>query len=187
MQIENHILVIGETTIDLPKLPRRATVKVWTVPAEYQPSGYFVSATMTGDTPEIPACKDAVLTGTLTLEADTAEQLKQAQANALQQINENCDKELAALTQTYPVFEISSWPQQITEAKAYAADPATPTPLLSELATARGIELAGLVTKVLEKAAVFSVISGQLIGKRQALETAIDATTTLEELAAVQW
>jgi len=45
MQIENHTLIIGSFTQELPRLPKNAIVAVWRVPTEYRESGYFVSVT----------------------------------------------------------------------------------------------------------------------------------------------
>ena len=72
-----------------------------------------------------------------------------------------------------------------SEARAYAADPTASTPLLSALATTRGIPLPDLVERVLAKADAFAVASGSIIGQRQALEDRLDACTTLEEVQGI--
>ena len=102
-----------------------------------------------------------------------------------------------ALIPEYPLHERETWDQQSMEAKAKAADPAAPTPLLSAMALARGITVAGLAAKVTAKAAAFAAAGGSIIGAQQALEdqlqTALDAyaggsadePTTRMEIAAI--
>lgn len=56
LTIENHILTIDDQIINLPHLPKPATVKVWRVPTEYRANGLFVAVTPSGEPEEIPAC-----------------------------------------------------------------------------------------------------------------------------------
>src|SRR3546814_11114285 len=60
--------------------------------------------------------------------------------------------------------------QQLKEAAAYAIDPLAATPLLSALAQARGIDLAALALKVLEKGELYAVGAGRLLCARQRVE-----------------
>ena len=73
-------------------------------------------------------------------------------------------KELVA---EYSDGEIRSWDQQRAEATAYAADNTASTPLLSAIATARGITVSELATKVLANAAAYETAYGTLLGKYQ--------------------
>ena len=93
----------------------------------------------------------------------------------LERINAACNAALAALTASYPEREISSWPQQEREARALTANLAAATPLLVAIAAARGFDVAVLAERVCTKADNYAVISGQLIGRRQALEDALMA------------
>lgn len=88
-----------------------------------------------------------------------------------------------------PDYEISSWNKQEAEARAFsnAATTSNPTPLIDNLAAARGIPKALLASKIISKADLFSSYSGQLIGKRQGLEDSIDAATSKTALAAITW
>lgn len=88
-----------------------------------------------------------------------------------------------------PAHEISSWGKQEAEARAFAnaATSLNPTPLIDSLASARGIPKTLLARKIIQKADLFSSYSGQLIGKRQGLEDAIDAATSKTALAAITW
>ncbi len=121
-----------------------------------------------------------------------AQHLETLRAAQLAAINVGCNGALAQLTAQYPEREISSWPQQEREARELAANPAAPTPLLSAIAAARELPIAELAARVLAKSDAFAVASGQLIGRRQALEDtllAIDlaAPDAAARIAAVQW
>lgn len=116
-----------------------------------------------------------------------AQALDAAKLAKLQDINAACDKAVGALTATYPQSEIQSWPQQVKEADAYAKDPITPVPLLETIAAQRGLGIAELVARVHAKVSGYAVASGALIGKRQALEDAIDAAGTVAQVQSVVW
>lgn len=73
-------------------------------------------------------------------------------------------KELVA---EYSDGEIRSWDQQRAEATAYTADNTASTPLLSAIATARGITVSQLATKVLANAEAYESAYGTLLGKYQ--------------------
>lgn len=111
--------------------------------------------------------------------------LEEAKTHKLREINNAADKAISELTITYPNREIATFDKQESEARAYAADPTSHTPLLSALAEARGITLDDLVKRVLVKADAFAVASGHIIGTRQALEDHLDACTTIEEVKAI--
>jgi hypothetical protein len=189
MQITDHVLTIGDFTEELPKLAKAATVTAYAVPTEYRASGYFVAVTQNGGIPEVPACdsKDASLIGTLELPADEGAQLEAAKAERLSAINTECDKVLAAIKATYPQGEVESWAQQVKEAEALAVDTQAAAPLLSAIATYRGLSVTELAARVSAKAAAYAAVSGSIIGKRQALEDALTTATTPEEVFAVTW
>lgn len=189
MEINNHVLTVEEFTQELPRLATAATVTVWQVPTEYQASGYFVAVDIKDSPATLPACdsKDTVLIGMLDLPADEAAQLAQARSERLAIINSECDKALTSITATYPNSEIGSWPQQVKEAEALAVDPQATCPMLTALAETRGVDMTVLSGRVLEKSAMFSTVSGQIIGKRQALEDVLNAATTPDDVSAVAW
>jgi len=95
----------------------------------------------------------------------------------LEAINKSCEKALSAIKLGYPDSEVSSWPQQAAEAHLYGVNSAAATPLLDSIAAARGISKADLVALVLAKVELYSQASGAIIGKRQALEKAVEAIT----------
>lgn len=123
--------------------------------------------------------------GRITFTPPSSISLKKAKGYKLQEINTACDGVLSQLTNTYPDQETATFYKQEQEARAYVADPTSPTPLLSALAQGRGIELDDLVQRVISKADAFAVASGSVIGQRQALEDQLDRCTTVDEVAAI--
>lgn len=111
-------------------------------------------------------------------------------AAKMEDINAACEKAITEIQASYPASEVLSWPKQEAEARAYVADPGAPTPLLDALAEARGIDKAELAGRVILKADTFAKYSGAAIGKRQALEDALNALpadATAEQIAAIAW
>lgn len=80
-----------------------------------------------------------------------------------------CDRRLAALKAGYPDSEVLSWDKQEAEARAGGG------PLVSALAAARGLDEQELIRRILAKAEAFAVLSGTIIGQRQALEDQVRA------------
>lgn len=117
----------------------------------------------------------------------TLDELKAAQ-NA--DLASACETAIAAIRAGYPESEVLSWPKQEAEARAFVADAGAVTPLLDALADARAVPKAELAARVIAKADAFAAISGALIGKRQALEDALNALpadATAEQVAAIVW
>lgn len=193
MQIENGNLVVeveGSTmTVPLPEVATAAKVKAYLVPEAYRPGRLFISVTVPGQPEDVPACsQDLVeLLGEGILEASDAAILNAAKAAKLTEINAECQKAVAALAADYPDSEVQSWPQQVKEAAALAADAGAEAPLLTAIATARGLPVAELASRVLDKMNAYAAASGVLIGRRQAAENAIGATASLEDLSAISW
>lgn len=77
------------------------------------------------------------------------------------------------LKSTYPEGEFESWPVQRTEALAYSADNTSSTPLLSAIATARGITTEEMVTRVLNNISTYDAEYGTLLGKYQKNKTVL--------------
>lgn len=108
-----------------------------------------------------------------------------AKTAKLAQINAAARAALSRLVSDLPRNEVDSWPQQVKEAEALAGDEAAPVPLLTQIAAERGLSVSDLAARVLVKAAIYADASGQIIGRRQALESAIEAATTIEQLEAI--
>ena len=113
--------------------------------------------------------------------------LNAAKAAKLTEINAECQKAVAALAADYPDSEVQSWPQQVKEAMALSADPQADAPLLTAIATARGLPVAELASRVLGKMNAYAGASGALIGRRQAAEDLIDVAATPEDVAGIAW
>lgn len=193
MQINEHILTVehegNAVDVALPHMAVDSDVKVYAVPQDYRADGIFAAVITPGAAEEVPACDPALVRylGVLPYPAAAHAQLAVAKQLKLQQVNDACDAAVGALTATYPQAEIQSWPQQVKEADAFAADGAAEVPLLAMIAAQRGLNVAQLVQRVHAKVAAYAHASGYLIGRRQALEDAIDAAAALQDLEAVVW
>lgn len=86
----------------------------------------------------------------------------------------------------YPQVEIDSFYRQEKEALARQADNNAPTPMLAQIAAARGVELDVLIGKVIEKSARLAVAVGAIIGKRQQLEDKLNTIETAPGLDALE-
>lgn len=191
MQITDNklaVIIAGQAIqIDLTPVRTDAIVRAWSVPTEYRDSGVFVAITESGQPSEVPACspRQAVYLGEVEYPAGEAAKLANAKAAKLTEINTACDLAARAYLSPYPEVEISTWPQQSAEAAAYSADPGAATPLLSEIATARGLTMDDLAARVLAKETLFKTTAGALLGQRQALEDQIDSAVDPEEVSAI--
>ena len=196
MKIENGSLVVTvqgvEKTVPLPTVAADAKVKAWAVPADYRADGLFVAVTVKGPghaSEEIPACDLAAceFLGELELDAGDDAKLEAVKAAKRLEINEACNAAVASLAASYPEREIQSWPQQVKEAEALAANPQAPAPLLTAIADARALPVVELASRVLGKMNAYAAASGSLIGRRQAAEDLIDLAATAEDVASIVW
>lgn len=130
--------------------------------------------------------------------ANTSRQISSVRSHKIAEITSAFEQAMGALVAGYPEREISSWPQQEKEARAWvdylastAAGTTAPTPpatpMLDALATARGVTKDVIAQKIVQKADQYAAAAGALIGKRQALEDQINAATTVVELEAITW
>lgn len=112
-------------------------------------------------------------------EPPTIEQLK---SELQSRVNAQYTQRMNAVALPYPQYERESWPIQLQEAQALAADPAAATPWIDTCATQRGLECTELAQRILAKDSAYRFISGQLTGARQAHEDAINALQDLADL-----
>lgn len=84
-----------------------------------------------------------------------------------------------------PAFEVGTWPLQAAEARAWQADNNAQTPLLDQIATARGIDPVELKTAALRKTLEFEALSATVAGQRQAMEKQIEMAETVDAVRAV--
>lgn len=112
--------------------------------------------------------------------------LEAARAIVLLEADTKSGQVRAAYTAGISIDEKVSWPIKRAEALAYqASGSAAGAPNLALEAQARGIALADLVTKVLDKAAALSTREAAIAGRCGALQDAARVATTVAELAAI--
>ena len=109
---------------------------------------------------------------------DLATVKQQAQAELVHIFEQRAE----AIAGKYPWFERDTWQQQEAGALAYQADPNTPTPLLTGIATQRGITVAELAQRVINNAAAWRAVAPDLCGQRQAAADQIEAAETVEQV-----
>ena len=108
------------------------------------------------------------------------------QADLVQKVNAIFSRKADSVTKQIPDQEISTWPQQKVEAEARALDVASEAPLLTAIATARGLPVGELAARVLTKASAFSAMVGGLLGRKQALEDLIELGINVPELLSLE-
>ena len=89
---------------------------------------------------------------------------------------------LAAVQHPYSDNEVKTWSIQVEEAKAYLANNAASTPLITALAENRNITVAELVAKIMENATAFSTASGNILGQQQKYLDSVQTATDLKGL-----
>jgi hypothetical protein len=98
-------------------------------------------------------------------------------------LDEVYDKRIIQQRMNVSDLEYDSWAQQKSEAEAYIADNTASVPLLSQLATARGITVAEMAQKVVDAIAAYNVKIEELLSKKQAIETEIKACVSIADCA----
>lgn len=93
---------------------------------------------------------------------------------------------LAPLGAQYCDLERQTWEQQAAEAAAVTANPAAPTPLLTPIAAARGMDVPTLAARILANKESWKVVSGAIVGQRLAYQDQLDAATKVEAVQAIQ-
>ena len=97
------------------------------------------------------------------------------QTSLLNEVRELFESKSNSITNSYPASEINTWDQQKSEAKAYTLDNGAPIPILSRIASGRGITIEVLVARVIVKTNAYLALLGDLLGRKQALEDLIEA------------
>lgn len=122
-------------------------------------------------------------TETVTLEYIVQDRpVEQVKFDLINDINNNADQALKQLSAGYPERETISWSVQEREARSWLADNLALTPLVDAIAAARGVPKNILVDKIIEKADLFALASGTILGMRQAKEAQVEASSTIEDL-----
>lgn len=91
----------------------------------------------------------------------------------LKEVNTDFEKAMLAVRNDYTESEIMSWSKQEDEARKWLADNSVATPLLDLIASARGLDKATLLNKVVLKADQYAYATGVAVGRRQQLEDQI--------------
>ena len=78
-------------------------------------------------------------------------------------------------------LEQLSFEQQKSEAAAWTADNTASTPMLTTMATARGITVSALVSKINTKVAAYNSAVATKLGEQKVLEDEVDAFTTIAQ------
>jgi len=94
-------------------------------------------------------------------------------------IRDRFNDKVKELGKNYSVLEQLSLEQQKEEAAKYTANNSASVPMLTTLATARGITVAQLVEKINSKVASFNSSIATLLGQQKALEDEVDALTDM--------
>ncbi len=103
----------------------------------------------------------------------------------LSETNGVCSAILTNALKNYPDVEVMTFERQPAEARAYRLDPASGISLLASLAGARGMELSSLAAKVRDRHQACSILSGAVIGQRQALVDRLETCRTVDEVNAL--
>ena len=161
----------------------KGTIEYQSKPVEkitdFTPFEQYVTQAQTEKAARVQADLDADQAAIDALTVDDVRQMK------IREINAEADSALVFITNAYPQSERISWDKQEQEARAFLADNTYPTPLLSAIATGRGITVLEAATKVVTKADSYVVVAGAVFGQRQALEDQVIASTTKLEVEAV--
>jgi len=78
-------------------------------------------------------------------------------------------------------LEKATWEQQKSEAAAWTADNTASTPMLTTMATARGITVSALVSKINTKVSEYNAAIATKLAEQKVLEDEVDALTTIAE------
>lgn len=115
--------------------------------------------------------------------------LDEAKQKAINFINKNFEYECDSVKGEYvPQEEVLTWNTQEAEAKAYqTSKKSSDCPMLSALATARGIDLATLAAKVIEKSEKYRAAIIALTANRQSLQDKIEACTTIAQVDKIEY
>lgn len=96
-------------------------------------------------------------------------------------------RRLKALATPYGPEEREGWESQKQQARAWLADPTTPTPTITAMATARGITIEVMVTKIIENVVLYETAYGQIVGEQQRLLDLVYAATDYDSMMEVTW
>lgn len=133
----------------------------------------------------------------LTCSIDTAalnnKILSEAQKAKEAEIRQACAKALDAIVTPYLEQERETWETELSEAIAWQANNANPTPFLDAAITASTAlyptdTKAAYINEIITKAATYKTATGAIIGRRRGLlKQVYDPTTTIVGVQAIKW
>lgn len=91
------------------------------------------------------------------------------------EIDADFEAAVSSLTAGWPQHEIQTWSKQEAEARALAANPATPTPMLATIAATRGLTVSELAQRVIRDADAFTAASSYYVGLRHKARQRVQA------------
>lgn len=112
--------------------------------------------------------------------------LNSAKQTALNHLANKVDSLKSALMAGYPQAEIDSFYRQEFEARAYLNGDESNIAMIANIAKLRGVPLAIFAEKVVQKADFIAGVIGQVLGVKQAFETRIEQTESLDELNTIE-
>lgn len=83
------------------------------------------------------------------------------------EIREKAEEALVLAASKYPEREVMTFTMQEMEARAFQQNASSSVPLLTAIASERGISVAELATKIVANADAYAQTAGKIIGKRQ--------------------
>jgi hypothetical protein len=102
-------------------------------------------------------------------------------------------EKLESLASPYTPQERTTWITQEEEAYRWLNDNSAQTPMISRMATVRGITIQSMIDKILENAVLFKEVSGLILGTQQKLIVDIYSVSitnplnTIQQLESIVW
>lgn len=96
-------------------------------------------------------------------------------ATKFAEIDADFESAVSSLTAGWPQHEIQTWSKQEAEARALAANPDSPAPMLSTIAITRGLTVQQLAQRVIRDADAFTAASAQFVGLRHKARQLVQA------------
>ena len=103
----------------------------------------------------------------MNMESRTERRTREEKEAQKEEIRNRYAAQMATIASPYKPEERETWFTQLKEADEWLANNTAPTPMLTAMATVRGITVAEMVTKVKENDALFRQAIGTILGQQQ--------------------
>ncbi|TCS72094.1 uncharacterized protein DUF4376 [Sulfuritortus calidifontis] len=188
MQFDSETWTVkdGEVAIPVPQRPHPATLRVWRVPTNYRPDGFFVTVQGPGEPQELPACdlRACELALEEQIDAHPAAGLDAAKAAKRERINAERDaKCVADVTVHDRRWQADKRSQELLAQAVSLAQAGLPLPAVWRDADNNDMP----VTSIADLLAIAGAIAQQVqaaYAESWARKAAVDAATTIEEVEA---